>query len=323
MVSKRFYNVFLSFLLLITGVTGQLYGYTQMLKKLKLNERAKVLIIHGDDFGVSHSVNAATFGALKNGAISSASIMMPCSWSFETAQMLKSCDGCDVGVHVTLNSEWEGYRWGPITTESTSLLDHVQKLHRSPLQTIKSAKSSDVLREVEAQVLVAKRLDINLSHIDMHMGTVGLNPEWLDGYLKIAQKYKLVAMLPKWNADIEKYFTDRKFPFLSIKSYISNLEKEKYFMLDRLITDVGGLTSLEERRLAYEKAIKSLKPGITQIITHLSTDSEEFASMTANSMRERRRVWDAEILNSDLFRQLLRNEGVTVLNWGHIQNVLF
>ena len=80
------------------------------------------LVVRADDIGSCHTANLACIQCFREGIARSVEVMVPCPWFNEAAQMLRENPGYDVGVHLTLTSEWENYKWGPLT-QAPSLVD--------------------------------------------------------------------------------------------------------------------------------------------------------------------------------------------------------
>src|SRR5689334_24156457 len=143
-------------------------------ERLGYPANTKLLILHGDDLGVAHSVNAASLDALDHGAISSVSIMMPTPWVTEVAAYAKTHPNADLGLHLTLTSEWQTYRWDGLapTDKVASLYEPDGTLPNDESIVAKRAKPEEVERELRAQVERALALGIKPTHLDSHMGSL-------------------------------------------------------------------------------------------------------------------------------------------------------
>lgn len=295
-------------------------------QKLGYAKDAKLLIIHADDGGLSHGTNAAIDDYLRKGYITSASFMAPCPWIHDAAIKTAGCAECDAGIHATLNSEWAHYRWGPVASGDgvASLIDDTGALWASRELFIEHAELADAKRELNAQIEKAVKLGFKPSHIDTHMGTIYTIPGLLEAYIDIAREHRLVPMVVKWSAGLERYLAQRpEYPAAQIKQVLTELEqRNEVVMLDALITDVGGDTK-EERRARYLKTVQSLKPGLSQIIVHLSEPSPEFDSIIKLRPKEARRYWDMEILKDPEFRSLLKEQRITLIDWNVIQRLVY
>src|SRR5713226_2704447 len=104
---------------------------------------SRLLIIHADDLGMSHSVNRATMEALEKGWITSSSILVPCPWFPEVVRFAQSHPNADLGIHLALNSEWTDYRWRPVTPTDKvpSLLDQQGYMPLEETTVAKQAKA--------------------------------------------------------------------------------------------------------------------------------------------------------------------------------------
>lgn len=142
---------------------------------------SKLLIIHADDLAVAHSVDAASFDALDKGAISSASVMVPSPWITEVVAYAKAHPNADLGLHLTLTSEWETYRWGSVepADKVPSLLDSAGAFPRDEKLVAATAKPLEVEREIRAQINRALALGIRPTHIDSHMGALFTAPGYI------------------------------------------------------------------------------------------------------------------------------------------------
>src|SRR5438477_9497215 len=162
-------------------------------EKLGFAPDAKLLIVHADDVGVTHSVNAATITALDTGLVNSASIMVPCPWFPEIADYAKSHAHVDFGLHLTLTSERVYYRWGPVVSKDMvpSLVDENGYFHHDWTPSTK-INPQEVELELRAQIDRAYAMGIHPSHLDSHQyRLISSGKDLFEVFLRVAHAYKL------------------------------------------------------------------------------------------------------------------------------------
>ncbi|HXQ73293.1 MAG TPA: ChbG/HpnK family deacetylase, partial [Pyrinomonadaceae bacterium] len=158
-------------LLLLMVVTVVKAQERTLAERLGYPADAKLLIVHADDLGMSHSVNIATLKAFETGLVNSGSIMVPCPWLSEIATYARAYPQADLGLHLTLTSEWTPFRWGPVTSKDrvASLLDKDGYFRLSESEAAKFADPKEVEMEIRAQIEKAKAMGIVPTHLDSHM----------------------------------------------------------------------------------------------------------------------------------------------------------
>ena len=271
---------------------------------------SKLLIVHADDLAVAHSVDIASFDALEKNAVTSASIMVPCAWLTEVASYAKEHPDADLGLHLTLTSEWKTYRWGPVSSSDkvASLFDPSGYLWpETPAATL-SLKTAEAEREIRAQVERAITLGIHPTHLDSHMGVLFSKPELFAVYVKVAHEYNLPFLalrLPNLPAEF--------FSSLSVKDVI----------LDAVVMANPSVHANEWRDF-YINAVKNLKPGLTEMIVHLGHDDAELQAVTldhpdfGSAWRQR----DYDIVTSPEFKKALDENHIILVKWKDLKRLL-
>jgi predicted glycoside hydrolase/deacetylase ChbG (UPF0249 family) len=272
---------------------------------------AKLLIVHADDLGMSHSVNLATIKAFESGLVNSGSIMVPCPWFSEIATYARGNPQADLGLHLTLTSEWTAFRWGPVTSKDrvSSLLDKNGYFYLTESDAAAKADVKEVEMEIRAQVERARAFGIQPTHLDSHMGTLYQSKALFEVFLKVAREYKLPVRVAK------TWFSQADF-------LPSTLSPDDVF-IDRTL-DINPAVAPEDWAKFYTEALKKLEPGVTEVIIHLAYDDAEMRGATFDhpnwgaAWRQR----DLEFFTSDAFRQLLRDEKIKLITWRELGKLL-
>src|SRR6266481_1816323 len=165
-----------------------------LVERLGYPRDAKLLIVHADDLGAAHSINTASIKGLESGLVSSASIMIPCPWLPEIAAYARAHPEADLGLHLTLTSEWSLYRWGPVLGKDRvpSLLDSSGYLYHLEDEAASHMDAKEAEAEIRAQIARAKALGIQPTHLDSHMGTLYQNQALFETLIRVARENKLL-----------------------------------------------------------------------------------------------------------------------------------
>jgi predicted glycoside hydrolase/deacetylase ChbG (UPF0249 family) len=158
----------------------------------------RTVILHADDVGMCHGANQAFLQLFRAGAIDCGSVMVPCPWFAEIAHEASRDPSLDLGVHLTLTSEWYPFRWGPISTRDprSGLLDADGFLPRD-VPTLRAGVDPRAAElEMQAQIERALAAGIDVTHLDTHMGAA-LVPELLPATLRLAEEFRLPLLLPR------------------------------------------------------------------------------------------------------------------------------
>jgi chitin disaccharide deacetylase len=276
-------------------------------EKLGYPRDAKLLIVHADDLGATHSVNAASIKALESGGINSASVMVPCPWFPEIADYAKSHPSADFGLHLTLTSERIYYRWGPVAPRDKvpSLLD-ANGYFRHDWSPETHIDPKEVEIEIRAQVARAFAMGVKPTHLDSHQNRLfQTNKELFEVLLHVAHENNLPVLIPRsWFAD---------FPYLDKSIGAQDV------VIDEVVTIEPGVPAAKWSDF-YKNALQHLQPGVTEFVIHLAYADSEMKAAT----RERD-TWGAEWRQRDFdfftsaeFQKLLRDNDIHLISWREI-----
>lgn len=280
------------------------------LQKLSIAERTKLLIIHADDAGLSHSENIATVQALKGGMVNSYSIMVPCPWFYEMAMFAKSNPHFDHGIHLTLTCEWETYKFGPVLPASQvpSLVDEHGYFFKNRALLRKNALAGDVQKELQAQIERALTLGLRPTHLDSHMYSVGANPEFLDVYRALGEKYNLPVLINKQLMEMVGLDAD-----LNIKT--TDLVVDNTYVAEFRYFEKGGLADY------YSSVLENITAGLNLILIHPAFDDHEMKGVTINhpNFGSEWRQTDYDFFTSETCRSQLEAQQIRLITWKEIQ----
>jgi predicted glycoside hydrolase/deacetylase ChbG (UPF0249 family) len=285
--------------------------YENLSELLGFNKDDKLLILHADDLGLSESVNLASFDALSNGYVNSASVMIPAPKTIEVANYFKDNPNTDLGLHLTFTAEWKNYKWSGISPNDSipSLINNKGDFFEKKKTFTIRANPLDVKKELQAQIDYAKSIGINPTHLDSHEGALFYSPEFFKIYIEVGNKNKLPVFVPQvlaphFNSD-----------FLKPNNLVV---VNKMYMADKNV-------SFEDWSTYYIDILNNLNPGLNEIIVHLGYDDNEMQEITSQRIAfgSKWRNLDYAVVSSPEFKKVLTDNNIKLVTWKQIKNLLY
>jgi predicted glycoside hydrolase/deacetylase ChbG (UPF0249 family) len=272
---------------------------TSLVEALHYDPDAMLLIVACDDLGLSHATNVGVYEALRSGMATTAGLMVPCPWAREAAARYR---GEDVGVHLTLNAEYDLYRWGPIT-QAPSLLDGDGGFPRTVEDLWDHADVDEVRRECRAQIERAILWGFDVSHLSSHLAALEYRPEFFDVALELATEFQLPLRLSAASAERQIGF-----PFRQLAA------EEGVCAPDQLVR-----TRRRGARAALDRLLMEVRPGVTEIVLRPAVDTGELRALAPD--------WATQVDDHDLvttgqsLRALADRAGVTVIGYRQLRDL--
>jgi predicted glycoside hydrolase/deacetylase ChbG (UPF0249 family) len=276
-------------------------------ERLGYAKDARLVILHGDDMGEWHAVNAASMRALETGAINSGVMMVPCPWFPEMAAWAKAHPDADLGLHLTVTSERTAYRWGPVASRHLvpSLLDPQGYLRLIQVDAAREIDAHEAGIEIRAQIERALAFGLRPTHLDSHQAVLYQRPDLFAELVRASTESGIPLGLSRDHL--------AQFPFMADALPAGVVLVDHSF-------DIPPEVAPEGWGDWYEKRIRAIGPGVTAIVMHLGLADAELRAATAE-----RPTWGAEwrqrdfdFFTSERFRSLVAELGLKFVTWRQV-----
>lgn len=263
---------------------------------------ARLLIINADDLGLCHAENVATIAGLDRGVFCSSTIMVPCPWFAEAAELVRQRPTADVGVHLTHTCEWAGYQWGPVSERSAvpSLVDAGGHFYPDVQSVYAHARLDEVERETRAQIETALAAGIDVTHLDSHMGTMQLDAEYHNLYVRLAAEFRLpIRMAGRvWMRDIGMGAV------VELADRLGVLSPDHFWY--------GGPEHPDDTAAYWTGVLRHLQPGVSELYVHAAEDDPALRGL---SEAWAQRVADYRFFTAPSTRALIGDAQVTLVGY--------
>ena len=283
----------------------------RVLRDLGFAATDRVVVIHADDLGMCQATLPAFADLLAAGLVTSGSVMAPCPWFPEAAALLRARPTVDVGLHVTLTSEWAACRWGSLTTRdpATGLVDQDGYFPRDTETLWCNLDIAAASKEMQAQVGRAKQAGLDPTHLDSHM-FAHFEPRLLPPYIALGFAEAVPALVVRhWP------YRDRDAP--QIARWIRQWEEGGMPIFDHVI---GTPPARPEDRLRQAKRLfDTVSPGLTCFLVHAACDTPELRAMAPD--------WPFRVADHAAFRSAelsrhIRQSGVQVIGYRVLRDAM-
>lgn len=284
-------------------------------EKLGYPKGKKILLLHCDDAGMCEEANIAVQSYVLKGDVLSAAVMMPCPYAADMVEWAKKHPTADIGVHLTLTSEWKKYRWTTLSDPKKvpGLIDPEGKMWHEVMDVVTHASAKEVETEIHAQIDKMLKMGYKPTHIDTHMGTLYGSAEYAKVFFETAVKYNIPAnAIDLSNKEVADFYRAAGYPIND--EMIKYLEAYPLPKLDNFGSAPDG-KSYENKRDNFIKLVQSLKPGLTEIIFHPSILTENLKSITGSAQQ---RAWEAELFSDPVMKQFFADNDIELTTWREI-----
>jgi len=274
------------------------------------------VIVHADDLGMCHAANLAFWETFSFGIVTSGSVMMPCSWAPEMAAWCRAHPEADVGVHITLNAEWQGYRWRPLSTcdPQSGLIDAEGYMWRSTAETHRHMDADAAVAEMRAQIELALALGIDVTHIDTHMGTV-MHPLLLPAYIQLALEYRVPAMLPRLSLERMAEWGVAPEMGRALLAQLDGLDREGLFLLDAIL----AAREQDDHLDVYRRLFDAVPVGVSHLLLHPSAPGHDIEAIAGSAAY---RIADYQtFLRSELWAYA-RQQGLRLIGYRRLRDAI-
>ncbi|NIK78839.1 hypothetical protein FHS15_003985 [Paenibacillus castaneae] len=293
-----------------------------MFEEFGFSSGDRLLIINADDFGLTKATNQAVIHLFEQAAITSTSIMMPCSAAKEAALIGSQRNLSSIGIHLTLTSN-EKYSFKPLYQQKVleSLTTADGYFHHNASLVEQNADPEDVRAELDAQIQSAMRLGIDPTHLDNHGGSImGLHHgrDFLEIAFDLCEKYRLPFLLPLKIVEQPYFSSNQKEIF---RKRIDTAKSRGILLIDDLVSlpyqlsDEEGYEDLKNQLI---ELLKNLKPGITQWTVHPSIVTDELKAVTPHF---RERELEYRLLMDPEIKSIIDSENIQLVSWKNIRDL--
>ena len=284
-------------------------------EKLGFEPHERVVVVHVDDMGLSPAANVGALRALE-GSATCGSIMAPCPAFDEIARVARLRPELDLGVHLTLNSEWEKLRWPPVRDDVPGLVSPDGGMWRSTGETVANASPDEVERELRAQIDRALEAGIDVTHLDSHMGTV-FNLKFAEVYFRLGRDYRLPIFVPRVNRETldANRVSGRLEAYLEM---IDAAEAAGFPIFDHF--DSNSLGYEPGRALAHNtERVDGLGAGLSYLVTHCAEGGDEIAGFAPDWQQ---RDGEHKIYSDGSMQRVIDERGIRTIGMRPLRDLL-
>ncbi|MCX6045954.1 MAG: polysaccharide deacetylase family protein [Chloroflexi bacterium] len=293
-----------------------------LVTKLGYGPADRLVIFHADDVGMCHGSNQAFLDLHAAGMLKTGSVMVPCPWMPEILQKCQADPALDLGVHLTLTSEWSNYRWGPVSTraQESGLLDPAGYFWSSPKQVQDHINVEAAVAEMRAQIEQVRAAGIDFTHLDTHMGVAGMR-ELIHHYIELALAYRVPLLVYRQMDEPMRQMGLQRVDDPYWSAFITALEAKGMGLVDwfRITPGYDGTSGQGDRAVLYENILHNLQPGITYFSLHPNAPGD---IETIDPINAHWRTLEYEYFQSQRLRDFLAAERITPIGFRAIRDVM-